>query len=197
MSLKQYILAKMGKIYEDSILVFGYGSLISGHSLQATVPDAKHIKPAYIKGFRRDFSVWDPEGWTETEQDVAGIPFCALDVTKGSGKNVNGVVFEMGQDNFIALKRREQEYELLETTAFDFVSHKPIGLCLFFSANKKTGRYVFNEPAQERYMAVMLDAARKLGDNFYNQFLATTYINGTAIINMPEFLQNFSSRPES
>ncbi len=110
-------------------------------------------------------------------KDLAGIPFCAIDViADASDVDVNGVIFSVGADHLPALKRRELGYRMIETLAYDFETGKPLGTCFVFSANKRDGRYASGEPAQERYTKLCLDAAKEYGDEFYRQFLATTYI---------------------
>lgn len=169
------------------VIIFGYGSLLSRESLRASVPNATNLRPAYMKGFRREFSLLDPEGWTTTNLDVAGIPFCAVDVIAGHVDSiVNGIVFEVNREYMTALKRREQEYALIQTMAYDFRDDREIGSCYVFSANKRNGRYLFGEPAQERYLKVCLEGAREYGDKFYEQFLATTYIDDKTLNKIPE-----------
>lgn len=177
-------------------LIFGYGSLIDRRSLIATVPDAANIRPAYIKGFYRDFCLWDPEGWTETELDVAGVPFCAVDIRKtDKSSSLNGIVFEMSSVHFETLKRREQQYELLQTSVYNFVDDSILGDCFVFCANKQTGQYVFDEPAQERYLKLMLNGAKEYGESFYHELLATTYLNGKSLREMPVLVESLNSRP--
>jgi cation transport regulator ChaC len=151
--------------------------------LRAHVPNAKDLKTAYIKGFRREFSKWDPDGWKSLYSDLAGIPFCAVDViTDGGDREVNGVVFSVDNEYIPALKRRELGYDLIETSVYDFATNRSLGMCFVFSANSRDGQYVFGEPAQERYTQLCLAAAKEHGDEFYKQFLATTYI-GTKTLN--------------
>lgn len=161
----------------DTVTIFGYGSLMSHYSLRVTAPDAKGIKPAYIKGFRREFSKWTPQGWHTHNLDLAGIPYCSVDVVTDSGKQVNGVVFETSPEGLAALKEREDGYELVSTQAYDFTTGEQLGECFTFSSNKCDGVYERGNPAQERYMKLCLDAAKEYGGEFYEQFLATTYID--------------------
>lgn len=166
-----------------SKLIFGYGSLLQLESLKATVPSAKNLRPVYVKGFRREFTLWDPIGWTETNLDLSGIPFCGVDVRHVGDRVslVNGVIFEVAEADLPALLEREQEYQLVKTTAYDFVTQKPVGSCMVFSANKQTGEYDFNSPAQKRYLDVCLEGANQYGEEFYDMFCNTTYIGDELI----------------
>jgi len=159
-----------------SKLVFGYGSLMNRESLLSTVPTATDIRPAIIKGFTRDFSVWDEEGWVSTNLDVTGKPFCALDVqtTDDPEALVNGIIFAIPDEDLPKLLAREHDYTTIRTTAYDFVTQQPIGETIVFSSGKNNGQYDKNSLAQQRYWDVCLAAAREYGDDFYQMFIDTT-----------------------
>ncbi len=159
--------------------IFGFGSLLDSESLAATVPDADSILPAYIKGFRRDFSFWDSVGWTETNLELAGEAFCAVDVTisRDPGSKVNGVIFQMSELNYERLLQRELGYKLIQTESYSFENNKPLGKCMVFSSNRHNGTYDFESKAQKRYLEICLRGAHKYGKDFYQGFLETTFIN--------------------
>jgi cation transport regulator ChaC len=159
-----------------SVTIFGYGSLMSDYSLRVTAPDAKNIRPVWVKGFRREFSKQSERGWHTHNLDLAGIPYCSVDVIVDRSKRVNGVVFEAGKNDLAALEEREDGYELVSTIAYDFETGKSVGKCFTFSANRRNGIYESDNPAQKRYIDLCLEAAKEYGEEFYRQFLATTYI---------------------
>jgi cation transport regulator ChaC len=169
-------------------LIFGYGSLIIPESLRATVPDAKNVHPVYIRGFKRDFSLWDPTGWTATNLDLTGIPFCALDVhqIKDKGARINGITFEVDESQMPALLRREELYTPIETTAYDFYTDKSLGNCFVFSANKNNGAYDFSSAAQQRYLEECCESSKIYGDAFHREFLESTYIDSRPLSKVPE-----------
>jgi cation transport regulator ChaC len=170
-------------------LIFGYGSLLNLDSLKATIADPGEIKAAYIRGFRRDFSLWDKQGFTDTNPAVANIPHCALDVQKGNATaEVNGVCFAVNEDQFAKLLEREHDYELVKTMAYDFHTNEPIGACAFFSAHKHNGTYDFDNKAQQRYLEICLEGAKEFGAAFYQTFLDTTYLGTTKLSELPELL---------
>lgn len=160
--------------------IFGFGSLLDSKSLTATVPDAQNIIPVYVKGFRRDFSFWDPTGWTETNLDLAGEAFCAVDaiVSADPGTRTNGIIFQVSQTSHERLLLREAGYELVKTQAYDFKNDRLLGECLLFSSNKNDGAYDFKSLAQKRYLEVCLRGASRFGHGFYKEFINTTFING-------------------
>lgn len=168
--------------------IFGFGSLLNLASVQSTMPDVTHIQPAYIKGFIREFNHWDPLGFTKTQLDVAGIAHCAVDVRMvgDEARLVNGVVFEVSPEYFHDLLVREEGYTLIETTAYEYGSHKPIGKVQVFSSGKNNGRFDFNSVAQQRYLDVCLEGARRFGSDFYNTFLTTTFIDNKNLKQYPQ-----------
>lgn len=159
-----------------STLVFGYGSLMNSESLLSTVPNATDIRPAVIKGFTRDFSVWDEVGWVSTNLDVSDKPFCALDIhaTDDVEALVNGVVFALPDEDLPKLLVREHDYTTIKTTVYDFATRQKIGEAIVFSSGKNNGQYDENSAAQQRYWDVCLSAAHEYGDEFYEMFIATT-----------------------
>lgn len=159
-------------------LVFGFGSLINQGSLRLTAPGAFDVQPSYIQGFKRNFSVWDPIGWTKTNQHLQGIPFAALDIQATSQKQalVNGVVFKVSESDFAHLVEREREYTTLTTIAFNFADATKLGECTVFSAGKNNGSYVFDCEAQTEYLDLCLEGAEQFGEEFYQTFLDTTFI---------------------
>jgi len=163
--------------------IFGLGSLLDPESLTATVPDAYDVLPAYITGFRRDFSFWDSVGWTESNLDLAGEAFCAVDakVSSDPQSKINGIIFQMSETNYEKLLQREAGYELVKTTVYSFENDKLLGECFLFSSNKNNGVYNFESAAQERYLEVCLRGASKYGKDFYQEFLNTTLINGQCL----------------
>lgn len=168
--------------YTATMIIFGYGSLMQTESLKTTVPSAKNLYPVYIKGFRREFTLWDPVGWTETNLDLADIPFCAVDIQPAVDDSlVNGIIFEVDQSEVPALLEREKGYKLIETTAYDFITQEPIEACMVFSANTRTGEYDFESEAQQRYLDVCLEGAKQYGEEFYGMFCNTTYIGDRLI----------------
>lgn len=162
----------------NNILIFGFGSLINRDSLLVTASRARSMQPATITGFRREFSMWDPVGFSETNPDVAGIAHCALDVIPDAGSDsvVNGVAFSVDADDFAALKQREVEYMAIVTQVYDFETNQLLGDCYVFSSGKRDGNFAHNNIAQQRYLEVCLDGARQFGQEFFDEFLRTTYI---------------------
>ncbi len=162
------------------MLVFGYGSLINSSSLWSTVPNAFDLKPAFIKGYMRDFSVHASLGFTDTNLDMPVIPFCALGIKKAAKNKdiVNGIVFDLNKNDLEKLKHREIDYSLEITTAYDFFNPwKSIGKVYVFISNNNSGIFDINSKVQKRYLDICLSGAKEYGENFYDTFINTTYLN--------------------
>ncbi len=172
-------------------LIFGYGSLIGLSSTQATAPEVKKLRAAYIRNYTRSFSLHDPVGYTDENLDVANIPFCGLDVQPSSNPEdrVNGVVFAVNDVDLQAMLIREQEYETPMVAVFDFATNEQIGKAMVFSACKNNGSYDQTNPAQVRYLEDMLAGAKSFGEEFYQEFIQTTYIGDKSLAEMPDLIK--------
>lgn len=169
--------------------VFGFGSLINASSLHMTAPHASDIRPAYVKGFRRDFSVWAKSG--SIQLVPANTPFCALDIQECGDDElrVNGVCFTVDEDGFKRLIERECEYKPLQTIVYDFETDEKLGTCVLFSACKNNGNYESGSQAQAHYLQICIEGAKQCGDEFYRTFLDTTYVGDRCLSDMPELLE--------
>ena len=164
---------------------------MSLQSLHATAPRAKNIQPAYIRGFIRDFSYWDPAGYTETNTELKGIPFCSLNLLQtGSNHNwVNGVVFEVDELDYHELIRREDGQPPLKITAYHYATDKPIGDVELFTDLIPNGHFAKHNPAQDRYLGIALAAAHQLSQNFYQDFLNSTFVDDKTLSELPDLVK--------
>jgi cation transport regulator ChaC len=94
--------------------IFGYGSLIEQHSRMLTVPNVKKAFPAIIKGYTRGW-------WARTK--VIGFSTTYLGCLEHnsellSGQDlpdyVNGVLFEVVQEEVTQLDEREKNYKRVQ-----------------------------------------------------------------------------------
>lgn len=166
-----------------SKIIFGFGSLINSDSLRSTIFDAADIKPAYVKGFLREFNLWNPIGFKNISPELTGIPFCALDIKRipDLKARVNGVTFKVNETQLKKLQARERGYKLVKSVAYDFNTDKKFGECYLFSACKNDGKYDFSSSAQTKYLGTCMEGAKKFGNEFYREFLDTTHIGDKTI----------------
>jgi cation transport regulator ChaC len=135
-------------------LVVGYGSLEDHNSLRETISD-KNFKLVIVKGYKRIFNLSDSNSH---KRDV-------LNLSKNSKSQFNGVMFPASEKEILKLKKRELEYNLEETLAYDFETKKKIGNCLVFvdgliSLDDK------NRLPDKKYFLLCRNASYSLGKKF-------------------------------
>ncbi|HEX5798296.1 MAG TPA: gamma-glutamylcyclotransferase [Candidatus Saccharimonadales bacterium] len=173
-------------------IIFGFGSLINTDSLRSTVLEVSDIKPAYVNGFMRRFNLWNDLGFRTYNPGYMGIPHCVLDVEKisDSKSRVNGIAFKVSESQLDKLKNREEGYKLVKTTVYEFKTNKKLGDCHLFSACKNNGKYEFESRVQRKYLEICMEGAKKFGDEFYQEFLDTTYIDDTPLSKISKIISN-------
>src|SRR3989344_5908505 len=96
--------------------IIGYGSLISHKSLNQTIPP-RHFTPVIVKGYKRIFNLLDDR-----------VPYHdILNLTKSKLSKFNGVMFQVDLKELRRIKKREYEYNLEQTWAYDFLTGKEFG----------------------------------------------------------------------
>ncbi|MEA2701795.1 MAG: hypothetical protein QOE22_504 [Candidatus Parcubacteria bacterium] len=161
--------------------IFGYGSLINTESRLVTIPTALDARPAYIKGFIRDFSVWDAIGFRDGKYKDIGFRALNVTQTEMSADRVNGAVFPVDETLFNELLFREKEYGLITVPAYDYESDAYLGEVEIFSAPRMvTGVSEISE-VELYYLQLCVDGAQAFGNRFYEEFLETTSVNGRSL----------------
>lgn len=177
--------------------LFVYGSLLSVESRRATVGEDLRFWPATISDYRRTFTHWDAEGFTSSEADVAGFPFCALNVEPTQGQSVNGIVLAVPTPSLRKLATREQGYSLVKVRPqleSGIVCPRP---CFMFVSTATSGSFEEGSPAQVRYLRLCLAGARELGPAFLDEFLRTTYVGDHPLADLPHSLTDGSTGPRA
>lgn len=152
------------------ITVFGYGSLINEESLRKTVPLATHIRLAKVNGFSRVFNA--PNTWRVDSK--RNIPTCALNVVKDPTGIVNGICFDVCEQGFEELKKREEGYVALQVDAYLYETHQAHSVYMFIS--HKEYPFVFDSKEQQGYVEMCIDGCKRFGEEFVNEFRKTTFI---------------------
>ncbi|MBI5803714.1 gamma-glutamylcyclotransferase [Candidatus Pacearchaeota archaeon] len=147
----------------------GYGSLLSHKSLQETIPNKK-FKPVIVKGYKREFNLED----NKEKKDF-------LNLVKNKKSYFNGVMFEVDDKELIRLKKREDFYNLEQTSAYDFKNKKKLGKCFvvidnFVSLDHK------GELPNKTYFIMCREAAYHISKDFGKLWDKTTFTsNGEKI----------------
>jgi len=170
---------------------FGYGSLLNKNSLLETAPHAQGIRPAFIRGYIREFGVWDPGALLASTSDDS----YALNIKKvdNAEKRVNGIIFSVNEGEIANLLSREDGYLEIMEPVFDYQSGEKLGLADLFEKIQDANRFLFGSSSQEEYLKLCLDGARSFGEAFYQEFINTTLIVGCPLSKIPELRKFLSS----
>ena len=148
----------------NSYKVVGYGSLISHHSLQETIPDRKFVA-ILVKGYKRIFNVM-----AKNHTDV-------LNIEKKTGHFFNGVLFTVNEDELRKIKRRERpQYEFKKSWAYEFETNKKISLALL-AIDLHTSIDHHNHLPNWLYLKSCREAAYAISQKFGQMWDQTTYLN--------------------
>ena len=173
--------------------VFGYGSLLNEKSLLSTVSEIIEIKPALISGYRRDFGLWVEDGMKHDCADQCGKAYYAMNAEKKEGAKMNGVLIKVDQEQYDKLVQREKQYDIHDVEVYDFVENKVITNGSLFVASKGAGGFNFDNPAQLKYLQICLEGARSFGQDFYDEFVRTTYIGDKSLANYPQLSEEVNA----
>jgi cation transport regulator ChaC len=154
-------------------IIFGYGSLMNLQSLKKTVPDAKSIFPALLKNYIRVF-----ETKSTTRLSKQNTSICVLNIKESQNSFLNGIGFEVSEKYFNDLLKRESSYELREIVVQSLISGEEFSAFVFVDKFNKNQKFLFDEPVQMDYLRICIDGAKDFGEDFYQMFLETTFIDG-------------------
>ncbi|MBS3076858.1 gamma-glutamylcyclotransferase [Candidatus Pacearchaeota archaeon] len=144
-------------------LMVGYGSLLSHKSLKRTLHN-KHFHPVIIKGYKRVFDVMD---YKSKDPDV-------LNLEKSKKNFINGVLFEVNENELMKLKKREDAYNLEETKCYDFETKKSFGSCLICIDHHVAIDHHHKYP-NKRYFVLCREAAYHISKKFGQVWDETTF----------------------
>ena len=154
----------MKKVIENNkILIFGYGSLLSEESLKRTAPNSKIVSIGILKNYMRIFN-----------KPAKNETIAALNIVKSKGNFVNGVVIELDKEDFFNLVSREFRYDMIlvqvQTSVGEIEAYT-------FSYNQGDEReFPESSSDQIKYLEVCIRGAKQLGEEFYEEFINTTFI---------------------
>ena len=94
--------------------VFGYGSLMCEQSLISTCPSASGFRRGILIGFKRVFNLVSVGRIKNQLCDPQSLELAAVAVCKDPNFTVQGVLFDIGDDDVEAYKNREHRYQFLE-----------------------------------------------------------------------------------
>lgn len=134
------------------------------HSLKRTCPTAEILEPVQVKGFKRIFN-------------KPATNYTALNViqTHNNQDSFNAVIIEVSnKDEFEELLQREEGYDKIKLS----INKKEV---IVFSSSEEYSLYKYETQRQKEYLQTCMHGAQCLGEDFYKEFLQTTYIEETLL----------------
>ena len=153
-------------------MMVAYGSLMSHQSIRETIPD-RHFTPVIVKGYQRIFNLAVEHGkWPDV-----------LNVGKASRNSFNGLLFKVTDAELRKIKEREDDYNLAETWAYDFLTGQRLCRCLV-STDVIVALDQRRRKPSKRYFILCREAAYHVSQEFGVFWDATTYTaNGQTVAN--------------
>ena len=158
----------------SKIYVFGYGSLMNARSIQKTVSrevPRDELEPAALRDFIRK---WDLIDWVRFEDDPSCnvVPAVFLDVAKLPGREVNGILLALSEEELAKMDGREKNYDRVNVTSL-IEPRMPADVFTY------VGRELHTHPPPETclpadYEALVLAGVREWGAAFETQYYQTT-----------------------
>ena len=170
------------------LFIIGYGTLLYRESLANTIGGSagkKEYIPVIIKGFKRIFNLL-PEHYSPSFK-ISKLPVekaAANVIPTGSGY-LNGLAFEVAENELSELDRREKHYRRVECNAADFHSGVVIERAMIYSAPYGM-EWVTRDP---KYLpdwediAFARTGAYRYGSEFGRMYDQTTFLaDGTTLM---------------
>lgn len=140
--------------------------------LKRTVPDAVIIGPTLLKGYKRIFNLQSPNRHNEETNVFSSV----LNIEKDENYSIQGVLIDLSNNNLKDLLYRERGYEMTCITVSDDIQANT-----FIVTDHKSYSYIYNDPIQEEYLNICINAAKLFGDDFLENFINTTFIGDKTI----------------
>lgn len=157
-----------------STFIFGYGSLINIESLQKTINrklQANEIFPVQLNGFTR---IWNYKAKVFSTKLNKEIDAVYLNIAPFHDSFINGIVFEVNEEELELLKKRERYYSMVEVTPhikfdqnakiYTFICYDRLHLAAFH-----TPCYVL-----QKYINIVEEGCTNISPNFKTVYDLTT-----------------------
>jgi cation transport regulator ChaC len=161
-------------VTDSKIYVFGYGSLINPRSIQKTVSrevSRDELQPAMLRDFVRK---WDLVEWIKFVNDPSGsiVPAVFLDVAKQPGRQVNGVLLALTEEELAKMDGREKNYGRADVS--HLIEPHVASVVFTYVGKEIHTRPVAGACVPDDYEALVLAGVRDWGPAFEAQFLQST-----------------------
>jgi cation transport regulator ChaC len=152
--------------------IFGYGSLLCEDSLKKTVSSYRVVGPGLLEGYKRVFCVKSPSRKNKKTDMYSSV----LNLEKDENFNILGMLYEIPEGELKNLHLREEGYILERVTLKDGNNVSmyiyPKGTCY---------GYINDDETQKEYLDICIDASKKLGVEFLENFIKTTFIGEESV----------------
>jgi hypothetical protein len=175
--------------------LFGYGSLINLESASRTLKRVLSKNDVFItrlNQFQRNWLLWDNVFSEHLQKEVKGV---FLNVSVSKEEYLNGLIFELSDEELGYFKLREKNYDCLDVTELVEIEN--------FNYNVKFKVFTFagkpdcllnnseNSFIFERYIQIVNSGVTQFGDDFKKEFEKTTVLNNLPKIEGPySFVDN-------
>lgn len=167
--------------------IFGYGSLINLSSASRTLKRdllKEDILICNLHNYQRSWTIWDFAFSEELSQQIKSV---FLNITFLKNSYLNGIIFEISDNELSNFKIREKNYDCVDVThlieceslkidsnirIYTFVGKKD-----FLTEPQSNGYYVF-----QKYIEIVENGICSLDETFINEFRNTTISTSIPII---------------
>ncbi len=147
-----------------------YGSLLNPDELEKHNISMEVIEFVKVKGYRRVFN--QEPSWRKVDSNYRAV----MNVEKEKGSWFNGLVIKGLTKEYIDdLDHRERGYDRIDVKEEDIVTYKGenIDNCIVYVGKK--GKQNNNIFPNKEYFKICLDGAKVHFEDFYRDYLDTTY----------------------
>lgn len=145
---------------------------MDNESLESTIPGAVVVGTSLLEGYKRVFDFKSPY----RHNKETNIFSCVLNIKKDVNYSVNGILATIPDNDLEDLLYRERGYNMSSICLEDDKASNA-----FIAIDYKPYEYIFNDPIQKEYLSICINAAKSFGDDFLENFINTTFIEGKTI----------------
>ena len=157
------------------ITIFGYGSLMNEESIKKTLASVSNLRPVRLYGFVRVFDFPSTTRFSEIDKR----PCAVLNIQETSpDKFINGVCFDIKEEDFENYKKREEGYELIKVIVEELTTNKKIEAITVQAKTNSPTEFIFESATQIEYLHTCISGCRDISEEYVEHFHKTTIING-------------------
>lgn len=162
-----------------NIFIIAYGSLINKNELLNSEVKILTYEPIVLKGFKREFN--QEPSWRKSTNENRAV----LNVSENKNHFINALLLEVDSASLDFIDNRERGYDRLKVKNSDLTfpytkNKRNIDKDIFIYLGKKEKQNNLILPNLE-YLDICLDGSKSWGEEFYSDFLNTTFVKGESL----------------